>query len=136
MAIRFRSTFSARRKANEIFQIKKIQLGQAMSDAKEELLGDIANGIGYDGAKMPEYSPEYKAYKQRKDRQGNVDLTFTGNMLKAMQVSVLEFQDKLIGRLYFLAGERDKAKGNLEKRKFFGLSEKNRQQLRKTLGIK
>lgn len=136
MGIRFKSTFSAKKHASEIFQTKKVQLGQAMSDAKQMMLEDIASGRGYDGSTMPAYTPEYKKFKTGKGRSGRVDLTFTGKMLKAMQVSVLEMKDKLLGRIFFLAGERDKARGNLEKRKFFGLSEKNQKQLRKTLGIK
>jgi hypothetical protein len=113
-----------------------VQLGQAMSDVKQMMLEDIASGKGYDGAAMKQYTPEYKKWKVSKGRKGNVDLTFTGKMLKAMQVSVLELKDKLLGRIYFLAGERDKARYNLAIRKFFGLSKKNIQQLRKTLGVK
>lgn len=160
MAIRFKSTFSAQKRISEIQTRNKVNLGQALSDVKADMLIDIAQGKGYDGAAMKAYSDKkyfdkegnrinfftkkgkvrpletYKEYKLRKLGTAKVNLTETGKMLKAMQVSVLETKEKLIGRLFFLAGERNKARWNLAIRKFFGLSKGSTQKLNKRLGIK
>lgn len=136
MAIRFKSSFTAKKHIDSIKQRNKTNMGQALSDAKAEMLIDISGGVGYDQKKMPEYSKAYKKYKQRKLGNTTVNLTETGKMLKAMQVSVLETSQKLIGRIYFLAGERDKARWNAADRNFFGLSNSNLTRLKKTLGIK
>lgn len=136
MAIKFRSTFNAKKRFDEITVKNKVKLGQALSDAKADMLIDIASGVGYDGKAMLKYSEGYKKYKISKGRTGRVDLTFTGKMLKSIQVSVIEGANILRGKIYFLAGERDKARWNLGLRKFFGLSEKSILKIKKTLGIK
>ena len=135
MGINFKSSFSAAKRITEIQQRNKQGLGSAITDAKAGLLIDISQGQGVEGA-LKEYSPAYKKAKQKAGRSGAVDLRFKGNMLKAMQVTVLDFGDKLIGRIYFLASERDKAKYNQKLRYFFGLSQKQLVKLRKKLNVK
>lgn len=159
MAISFRSTFSAKKRASEILQKKKEQLGQAMSDAQSMLKADIAKGIGTDGAAMKELTPKYRDFKlgltkgkskktgKQKAGRGIPDMNLSGDMLRDMLVEVKELKDKLIGRIYFLTAQHGKVRGNLtgkrgksqrvsNPRKFFGLSDKNLSRLRKTLGVK
>jgi hypothetical protein len=147
MAISFKSTFSAKKRATEILTKKKQQLGQAMSDAQGDLKADLKQGIGTDGSAMAELTPKYRDFKlgltkgksrsgKQKAGRGIPDMSLTGDMLRDMLVEVKELKDKLIGRIYFLTAQHKKVRGNLEKRKFFGLSEKNYQRLKKTLGVK
>lgn len=135
MSINFKSSFSAAKRITEIQQRNKQRLGSAITDAKAKLLQDIGAGKGVE-APLKEYSPAYKKFKQKAGRSGTVDLRFKGNMLKAMQVTVEEFGDKLRGRIYFLAQEVDKARWNQKLRYFFGLSSEQIKNLKRKLNVK
>lgn len=135
MGISFKSSFSATSRISEIQQRNKQRLGIAITDAKARILIDVAAGQGVEEP-LSEYSPAYKKFKQKAGRSGAVDLRFKGNMLKAMQVTVEEFGDKLRGRIYFLAQETDKAKWNQKLRYFFGLSSEQIKNLKRKLNTK
>lgn len=161
MGISYKSSFSARQRITEINERNKKRLGQAMSNAKKDLLEQVAKGEGPDGALLA-LEPEYLAHKlgktegviKRGKRKGTFvtgrgipDMRLSGQMLQALQVTVLDFGEKLIGRLYFLAVQRGKVIGNVTGRRgksgrvknprpFVGLNDSNYQKLKTILKIK
>lgn len=126
---------------------------KAFSATLEELLGDIIertqSGKDYRGRSFKAYSKSYKAWKNGEDSEGRTsakreaarakgkvargstpNLTLTGAMLDSLRSKVQKAKGKLIGTLFVLPSEANKAKRNQKTRPFFGLSDKQIKQLR------
>lgn len=122
MGISFKSTFNAQARIKEIKDRNTKRLETAMVDAKAQILARTSQGEGADGA-FKAYSKGYEKFKVSKGRSGTPDLTFTGSMLRAMQTAVTDNGgDKLLGRIYFLADQANKARWNQALRNFFSLT--------------
>lgn len=121
---------------------------KTFSAALEEILGDIVErtlgGKDYRGRAFKDYSESYLAFKNGQDtskkranrargkasRGSIVNLKYTGKMLQALRQKVQKAKGKLVGTLFVLPTEADKAKKNQKTRPFFGLSDKQIKQLR------
>jgi hypothetical protein len=79
-------------------------------------------GLGVDNKKMPAYSQKYSEWKKNKGRKtGYRDLTFSGNMFK----SLTSEQYQSGARMFFnSSAETNKARGNQNRFKFFGISDR------------
>jgi len=77
------------------------------------------------------YSEAYAKQRKKERRQVNPpDLTRTGQMLGSMTTEVKQKGSQLIGRIFFSNTKAaKKARGNLEYRKFFGLSAKRKREI-------
>ena len=114
---------------------KKIEEDIAMQLASEQIANiqlRVAKGIGLNDSQMPDYSPSYKRYRKKKGRDSSVrKLEFTGRMLNAL------FAEKLgekAAKIYFLdAQNRMKAYYNQRRIEWFGISEKDRGYLMRSL---
>lgn len=89
-------------------------------------------GIDVDGASFEPYTPAYAKYRRVKGRSASpVNLLFTGDLLSSITTKVERSGDSIIGYIYFGdATNAKKAKGLMKKRKFFGLSEENKEKIR------
>lgn len=127
--------------AEVIVKVVKDRL-EAMTDRLEVALADEATRIvirtrkqlDVDGNQFDPLSPKYAKYKAKKGRKPEPDLTFSGNMLNAIQTRVEKTQDGATGTIFFgSAREALKAAGNQQRRKFFGLSDEQVARIKKKL---
>ncbi len=103
-------------------------IGQFVSDYKEDIQTSALNkGKNVDGQSFKSYSKQYGAWKTRKTRvnSAKVNLSLSGNMLKAIRSQVVNTGQKLIGKVYVDSSfEAEKVRWNNEKRRFFFISKK------------
>lgn len=112
------------KKAREMREARKEALGREMLFARTEIIGRSQRGRDFEDVPFVEYSKGYAKWKSDKGRQVDTpDLTFSGDMMRAIQTTVEERPQSLIGKLYFAgAGEAAKARAIQRLRKFFALS--------------
>jgi integrase len=98
---------------------------QAVSDEATRIVLRTQQGKDVDGNSFAEYTEGYAKYRSKRGRKVSPpDLTFTGNMLASIQTTFQKTADAIIGTIFFSsAREALKARGNQEKRRFFGLSD-------------
>jgi hypothetical protein len=98
---------------------------QALSDEATQIVLRTRRGVDADGSPFAPYTEAYAKRRSDKGRRTSpVDLTFTGNMLNAITVKVVRTLETIVGTIFFNSTtEALKARGNQEKRRFFGLSE-------------
>lgn len=122
------------------------ELERRLEEAIGEIVTRTQSGKGVNGEPLKPYTREWrnikngltpsgkptsKLTKRRRNRRSSgiqargdtVNLTYTAKMLQSIRAKVSSTADKLIGRLFFLPSQAGKAKGNHEKRPFFGLSD-------------
>lgn len=111
------------------------KLEQAISDEATRIVMRTRKGLDVDGASFIPYTPKYAEYKKNKGRKTSpVDLTFSGNMLASIQTKVEKTLQGATGTIFFgSALEAAKARGNQERRKFFGLSDEQVARIKKKL---
>jgi len=128
MSFKFRNRVNIPRKKKELLDDKEKALGLALQKVVLSLNQRTKAGKSVEGSPFADYTPEYAKFKSRKGRSiAPPDLTFSGAMLRAIQFSVKRTANAIIGRIYFnSAKEANKARGNQEKRPFFGLSKEER----------
>lgn len=127
MTVSFKSTFSAAKHVKRITDQTNQRMGRAVQDAKSEILARTEKGEGAEG-KLKPYSPKYAEYKKQKLGRTTVNLRETGGMLNAMQTASEILRDGVLGRIFFLASERQKVIWNMKIRpNFFKLSRKQLQ---------
>lgn len=124
-------------------------LQDALTDARDEIIERTQGGQDVSGKAFVRYTDEYAAFKsgfttggkrrtvaiksgKRKGKRrsvpinfgagGKVNLTYTGSMLRSIQVKVTRKGKELIGSLFFPLREHGKVRGNQKLRKFFELS--------------
>ena len=113
-------------------QIKKLE--RAMESAKLEIIDRTLAGKQIDGKQFKKYSKAYAQFKQRHGRKTNVDLTYTGRMLAAINHTVEDHGLFLLGIIDFKANEQgQKARWNQETRPFFGLSKSQQEAIKNKL---
>lgn len=109
---------------------------EALSDEVTKMRYDTSKGKDIDGKRFEGYAASTRRKRNDKGRNSSfVDLTWTGNMLRAMQYKVRQSGGFLEGTIYFFGGQADKARANLlggrvgkknpairPPRKFFGVS--------------
>lgn len=119
-------------------QKKREAFATAISDAKTEIVLRTVSGKDSSDNVFAPYTPQYAAYKGKPNSKGKSrqvsppNLTFTGDMLSSMRYEILNQENKTIGRISF--GDKLsslKAAGNNAKRKFFELSEKQLNNIKK-----
>lgn len=113
------------KKLNELAREKRKRvLEREMLFALTQIRADTTAGRDVDGRTFEPYSPEYADFRKKKGRQSfPPDLTFTGNMLKSIFMTVTVFPTQIIGRLFFPSDtEASKARANNKRREFFALS--------------
>lgn len=110
-----------------ILDAKKKVFLEAVSDEIAIIQARTQKGLDVDDATFAPYVPQYaKKRKANSDQVSPPNLTITGSMLSSIRrgattetdtgiSTTLEFGSKI---------ESDKARGNMKKRKFFALSEK------------
>lgn len=98
---------------------------QVLADEATQIVLRTRRGVDVDGTPFASYTEAYA--KKRGDsgrRTSPVDLTFTGNMLNSISTKIVRTLETVIGTIFFNSTtEGLKARGNQEKRRFFGLSE-------------
>ena len=122
------------------------ELERQLEQAIGQIVSRTQSGKDINGQPFKPYTREYKNYKngltpsgkptdkltkRRRQRlaagilaRGDVEnLTYTGRMLQGIRSKVTASANQLIGRLFFLPTEADKARGNQKLRPFFGLSD-------------
>jgi len=123
MSIQVKSNFNPKRMAEELKERQEKALARAMETAAREIQKRTQSGQDAAGSPFKKYSDAYRKFKQKKGRTGNVDLTFTGDMLRAMSTTVERVASGLIGTIKFNSADAaTKAKANMKRRKFFELS--------------
>lgn len=124
MGIEIKSNFNPKQVAQRILENAETKLGRALEESAREIVQRTSGGKDVSGGSFAPYSPKYAAYKQKRGRRTSVDLTFTGAMLRSIQTKIQRLSDGLLGTIYFVSpGEATKARANMERRKFFGLSQ-------------
>lgn len=146
MPINFKSTFSAKKKIENFNKETKQKMGVAMEVTKTQVLARTADGKGSEGS-LKKYSDKkyfdskgkrinffskngkirplesYREYKIRTLGTDKVTLRETGNMLNAMQTTVEQVANGILGKIFFSEQERKKAFfNNLLRPNFFKLS--------------
>lgn len=126
MGFTLRNRVNIPRVKKEMMDQKEKALGLALQKVILSLNQRTKAGRDAFGSPFADYTEGYKKFKAGKGRSiSPPDLTFTGAMLRAIQFSIKRTATAIIGRIYFQsAKEADKARGNQEKRPFFGLSAK------------
>ena len=140
MGITFRSTFNAKRIGEAIIQKLEKKLETAMAEAVTQIDTRTASGRKIDGGSFEKYSDAYAEFKTKAGRNARPDLTFTGQMLAAMQSKVERIATGFLGRIFFQGGRtgstasNDQIAGyNQKTRPFFGLSDTQKKQILKKL---
>lgn len=123
------------RVVQERLQQMRQRLEQVLVDEATEIVLRTQDGKDADGKPFDEYSPKYAKYRAKRGRKTDpVDLTFTGNMLAAIQTRVEDTTDGARGVIFFNSAlEAAKARGNMERRRFFGLSDEQVRRIRQRL---
>lgn len=129
MSITVKRNFNLPKDFAEKLEKTSKALGQALNDARAQIITRTKGGRGSQGA-FKGYSEQYLKFKTSKGRNSTVDLTFTGKMLKAIQVRVEKVSTGLLGRIFFASTqEAIKARvhhlgeGKMPERRFFELTE-------------
>ena len=142
------------RLVNEKLEKAKAKLGVAVSDEATRIVRRTRAGLDVDGKQFAPYTPPYNRFKG-KNRSGivtrtgkagknarqvkgdfsvtpqPVDLTLSGNMLAAIQTKVEDTSTGATATIFFnSAQEALKARGNQNKRQFFGLSDEQVQRIK------
>lgn len=90
-------------------------------------------GKGIDLKKMEPYSTPYADFKQLKGRSTNFrDLTFSGKMWQSLSVAKINKGSKMF---FTGANSKNKADGNQARTPFFGVSEREKDLIRKEIKI-
>lgn len=157
MGISFKSSFKASEKIKQIQARKKKALELAINSAAGQIIARTAQGQGAEG-KLKPYSDKkyfkdgkqvefftdkkgrtrrlesYRAYKIRTKGKDTVNLSESGQMMQAVKNTVEENSQGLLGKIFFLAQERQKAIWNQALRpNFFKLSKVQLQTIIKKL---
>lgn len=123
MGIEFKDSGSFREQfTRELEQEQKKALEIAAAGARATIISRTTDGKDYKGRGFKRYTDKYREFKKSKGRSSKPDLTFTGNMLAAIQVENATRNSVELG--FGSSKEASKAQGNQEKRPFFDLSEK------------
>lgn len=112
---------------------------QVLADEATRMVLRTRQGKDVDGNSFAPYTPQYAKFRAKRGRRSTpVDLTFAGNMLAAITTKFERTRDKIVGRIFFnSAREATKARGNQEKRPFFGLSDEQvKRVIEKLKGVK
>ena len=126
--IEVRSNLKLTKVVDDIIADRQKKFERAMEEAAREIVERTASGRDVNGRAFKKYSTSYAAFKKAKGRKTNpVDLTFTGKMLANVTTTFMRTATELIGRITFSSqAEANKARWNMETRKFFELSQKQR----------
>ncbi len=115
------------------------ELGTALADETRNIVKRTQAGQTIDGTSMKPYTREYAAFKGgtgRSKRTGKTkrfynsvskstkpDLTFSGQMLRAITFTILNLGNKIQGKIFFTSADVEaRAQANNIARPFFGLS--------------
>lgn len=108
-------------------------LKEALDVARNSIISRTQQGIDADDRPFRKYSKSWAEVRKRNSKQvAFVDLTFQGDMLKAITQSVKKDGPIIVGTLDFKnEKERQKARENQidNRRKFFALSQAQRSEL-------
>jgi len=123
------------RAVKERVEAQKRALQQAAADAAAEIVIRTQSGRDVEGAVFTPYTEPYEKRKAKSGRNTSPpDLTYTGNMLAAIQTDFEETSTGARARIFFNSAlEAAKAAGNQLKRRFFGLSEEQAKQIAQTI---
>ena len=134
MSIEFKANFSAESLAKEAIEGHQKELEKAMAEAAREIIERTRQQKGVEGGSFARLSEKYKKYKTSKGRKGVPDLTFSGNLLNSIQTKVEKLGKDLIGLIFFSSPKESlKAQGLMKLRRFFDLSEKQKEKITKKL---
>lgn len=123
MAIEVKTNFDASSLGEELITKLETNFGRVMEEMAEQIVTRSRNQLDVDGHRFVELSKPYAKRKAASGRSPIPDLTFTGRMLAAITSEVKRVGNNLIGRIFFNSvKEAEKARGNMEIRKFFALS--------------
>lgn len=122
----------------DILKRQKQALAEAISDAKTEIVARTSSGKDVTNKTFAKYTPQYADFKKSKGRKiSPPDLTFTGEMLSSMRTAIYTGDtDKNITQAVISFGDSKngkKALGNMKKRNFFDLSEKQIEKIKKRI---
>ena len=91
---------------------------------RKNIIYDSMHGKSYTGQQFPDYTPEYKKWKQKKTGFSNVNLTITGEMLNSI---IGEIQGTTL--TVSTNDNPGKVEGVSAKRPWLGISEPTRKQI-------
>lgn len=133
------------------------KLDGALKDEATRIVLRTQSGVDVDGKSFAEYTPAYNRRKAglrsgfitRTGKKGKnarqvkgefsatpqaVDLTLSGNMLNAIQTDVSRTPTGAVGTIFFNSAlEAAKARGNQQKRRFFGFSDEQVERIKTKL---
>lgn len=135
MGIEVKNSEVILRAVKERIDRMRSRLPQVLADEAARIVTRTRKGVDVDGNPFADYTPRYAKSRRRKGRKVSpVDLTFSGDMLNAITTEVREEPGKTVGTIFFnSAREAGKARGNQEKRRFFGLSDEQVERIKKRL---
>jgi hypothetical protein len=126
------SQFSAAKEIKSLRDDYAEILNREVQLAAGEIVKRAQSGITPDGGAMAPYSPAYAKRKVKTKRGANVNLTFSGQLLQAIQSKVEKVADGIVATIYFNAGRSNRSGSSItnpalaqaieKKRKFFALS--------------
>ena len=112
------------------------KLASSIKTEANQIKARTQSGIDVFGAPFKPYSLYWAIEREQRGLQSSyVDLTFTGDMFRAMKTRVQKLGNKIIGTIYFDSTDaQDKAYSN-EKlgRYFFALNQKQAENIRNNL---
>lgn len=126
----FKKNFDLKKIAEEKIERTQKELERELESAAREIVSRTRSGHDVDGSTFEPYTAQYRKRKTKSGRSANVDLTYSGRMLAAITSKVERVGNDLLGTLFFNnPQDAAKARGNLNKRKFFGLSKEQIERL-------
>lgn len=135
MTLRWSQNFDLKKLSEDALKRLHIGFDRAIQGEVREIVKRTQDGRDIFNRPFEPYSPEYFKFKTTRGRTGDVDLTFTGKMLGAMTSKVERVANKLVGVISFNNKiDGAKARGNMQRRKFFGFAEEQLQRLLEKLG--
>jgi hypothetical protein len=138
MSVTVTTNIDLREKVRQAIERKLPVMERAMQLARGQIVTNAANGIGFEGESLEDYSDDYKKRREDRGYKSEVNMTVTGQMLRDVQAEARIDGDNIIGRIFVLDGSSvspfsksgqaavssDKVRWtNVEGRKWFGLSD-------------
>lgn len=134
MAIEIKNMVNIKVKIDKNIEQKAIKFETAVSDFVTKNLLDVEKGKDIFGNTFDDYNPKYEAWRKEIGKRGNPpNLRLSGNMMKSLNYRMNRLTNQFTAIIGF-SDNSAKVKGNLQKRKFFGLTKEALDKIKKRVG--
>lgn len=134
MAIEIKNMVNIKVKIDKNIEQKALKFETAISDFVTKTQLDVEKGKDIFGNTFDDYNPKYEAWRKKKGYRGSPpNLRITGNMMKSLNYQMNRLTNQFTAIIGF-SDNSGKVKGNLQKRKFFGLTKEALDKIKKRVG--